>query len=68
MAASNRLLHAPLDKALEDLVPELGGEIPPGWSLRDVSALSADGHVLAGNGINPDGHPEGFRVVLPGSF
>lgn len=50
--------------ALEQLVTDQGGTIPAGWELREVRALSSDGLVVAGNGINPAGAREGFRVVL----
>ena len=50
--------------AVEQLVADQGGTIPAGWELREVRALSSDGLVVAGNGINPSGAPEGFRVLL----
>jgi uncharacterized membrane protein len=39
--------------------------VPAGWKLRQIRAISADGSTLVGNGVNPDGNPEAFRVVLP---
>jgi probable HAF family extracellular repeat protein len=36
-----------------------------GWTLTDAVALSADGRVIAGLGINPSGDREGWRVELP---
>jgi hypothetical protein len=50
--------------AVEQLVTQQGGNIPAGWELREVRALSSDGLVVAGNGINPAGAREGFRLAL----
>jgi hypothetical protein len=50
---------------LEDLLLDAGGELPDGWRLSEVRAMSADGRTFAGNGTNPEGAPEGFRVALP---
>ncbi|MFA7688121.1 MAG: hypothetical protein WCY25_09675, partial [Moheibacter sp.] len=36
-----------------------------GWVLSNATAISADGTIIVGEGINPDGHPEGWRAVLP---
>lgn len=36
-----------------------------GWTLRYVSDISADGTVIVGTGINPDGNYEAFRAVVP---
>jgi uncharacterized membrane protein len=35
-----------------------------GWILREAVAVSDDGQRIAGNGINPQGNPEGFVVIL----
>lgn len=51
--------------ALEDMLADTGRPIPDGWTLEEVRALSADGRVVVGTGINPEGHDEAFRVVLP---
>lgn len=50
---------------IEELISEQGGSVPEGWELSEVNALSDDGRTIAGNGVNPDGVPEGFIVVLP---
>lgn len=55
-------------RALEDVVLEAGGEIPDGFTLHEVRALSTDGRVLVGNGSNAAGNPEAFRVVLPAAL
>ena len=52
-------------RKLRDLVRERGSDVPEGWSLLEVRALSADGRTFAGNALNPRGEPEGFRIVLP---
>jgi len=36
-----------------------------GWQLSEVVALSRDGRVLVGNGLNPTGQREAWRAVLP---
>lgn len=36
-----------------------------GWTLTNATAISADGKVIAGNGINPDGIREGWVAVVP---
>ena len=35
-----------------------------GWNLTEATAISDDGRVIIGNGINPDGNSEAWRVVL----
>ena len=35
-----------------------------GWTLHRAWDLSDDGTVIVGDGTNPDGHPEAWRVVL----
>jgi hypothetical protein len=52
-------------RSLEDVFVEAGGELPEGFILHDVRAIADDGRVIVGNGINPSGDPEGFRIVLP---
>jgi probable HAF family extracellular repeat protein len=44
------------------LLPE--GIIPSGWSLSSVNAVSDDGTVIAGEGINPALAAEGWVAVL----
>ena len=50
---------------LARLLRQTGGRVPWGWTLREVRAMTADGRVMVGNGENPAGQPEAFRVVLP---
>lgn len=35
-----------------------------GWRLESVTVISADGRVLAGQGVNPAGEPEGWIIDL----
>jgi uncharacterized membrane protein len=52
----------PLDKVLtHDFGVNLAG-----WKLEDVTAISHNGAVIVGNGVNPDGNPEAWRVDLLG--
>jgi hypothetical protein len=50
---------------VEDILVHAGGTLPDGWQLFEIRAMSADLRTLVGNGSNPQGLPEGFRVVLP---
>jgi hypothetical protein len=36
-----------------------------GWELYAAWGISADGAVIVGNGINPDGKTEAWRAVVP---
>jgi len=36
-----------------------------GWTLQDATGISFDGQTIVGNGIDPDGNPEAWIVVLP---
>jgi hypothetical protein len=42
----------------------LGDELA-GWSLVSASAISADGSVIAGMGVNPSGKFQGWVVFIP---
>jgi uncharacterized membrane protein len=50
---------------LADLLQAAGGQLPTGFRLLEVRALSTDGRTFVGNGTNGDGAPEAFRIVLP---
>lgn len=52
---------------IADLLRDQDGELPEGWTLLEVRALSSDSRTFAGNAINPAGRPEGFRIVLQAS-
>lgn len=48
------------------LVDEYGlGRVLRGWDLNIATAISDNGRVIVGNGTNPAGNPEAWRVVLP---
>ena len=49
---------------LLDRIVDAGGQVPAGWALEEVRAVSVDGRTFAGNGLNPSGHSEAFRVVF----
>lgn len=36
-----------------------------GWTLTSANAISADGSVIVGSGINPSGYGEAWRAVVP---
>ena len=44
------------------------GVVLEGWQLHGARLISEDGNVLVGNGTNPQGEPEGWRVELCGSI
>ncbi|HVP13337.1 MAG TPA: PEP-CTERM sorting domain-containing protein [Phycisphaerae bacterium] len=46
------------------LTEELGLDLG-GWTLTYAKGISADGTVIVGTGINPNGDNEAFRAVLP---
>lgn len=50
-----------LDQGLADS----GVEVPAGWILEEAVGISADGGIVVGNGLNPEGERQGWRVVLP---
>jgi len=51
-------------QSLATFLLEAGVEVPSGWVLSELRAISADGRVLIGNGIAPNGEPTAFRVEL----
>lgn len=54
-------------RLLRDLLVERGlGEQIEGWQLTWISAISADGQTIAGQGINPTGQTEAFVASLTG--
>ncbi len=42
-----------------------GGAELAGWQLERAVAISADGQVIVGQGINPTGQREAWRITLP---
>lgn len=53
-----------LDGAVYELAELLGDALPDGFQLLEVRDLSADGRVMVGNGVNPQGAPEAFVAVV----
>jgi probable HAF family extracellular repeat protein len=52
-------------RTLTDMLSSDHGTVVAGWTLSCISAMSTDGRVLAGYGINPQGRMEGWIVRLP---
>lgn len=48
---------------LNTYLPAIGVDLT-GWTLVEAKAVSPDGRILAGWGLNPDGDPEGWIVHL----
>ena len=50
------------------------GALLTGWKLKEATGISDDGKVIVGNGVNPQGNYEAFRVTidvsasLPGDY
>ncbi|MEN8181908.1 MAG: hypothetical protein ABFS46_05170, partial [Myxococcota bacterium] len=56
------------DARLRDLQTVLETEYDirlPGWVLTAAVDISPDGLTIVGNGVNPDGNREAWRVFLP---
>lgn len=56
--------HAKGMQSLQDVLDELDVDTD-GWTLIEATGLSDDGGVIAGWGINPDGHTEAWVAVVP---
>jgi probable HAF family extracellular repeat protein len=48
----------------EWLVTECGLDLT-GWTLEDATGISADGTIIVGNGINPDGQSQAWVATIP---
>ena len=48
---------------LADVLAQTGADVA-GWELDSANAVSADGRVIVGDGVNPDGRSEGWVAVL----
>jgi uncharacterized membrane protein len=57
---SERGFRKLIDVLRADQVPGIAG-----WMLTEVTGLSADGRILAGNGTNAEGETEGWVARLP---
>jgi probable HAF family extracellular repeat protein len=49
---------------IKDMLESAGLDLN-GWTLTEAVAISADGNIFAGNGINPDGDMEGWVAAVP---
>ena len=49
---------------LEDVLAEAGLDLD-GWQLEAATSISADGHTIAGYGINPSGVREAWVTTIP---
>lgn len=49
-------------RKLSTLISGLGVDLT-GWTLETAEGISADGDVIVGNGINPDGNKEAWRLT-----
>jgi len=49
---------------VSDLIAPDGRASTAGWTLTRARGLSADGRVIVGEGINPDGAAEAWRITL----
>jgi hypothetical protein len=49
---------------LDELLAELGLDLT-GWVLESATSISADGHTIAGYGINPDGVRQAWVATIP---
>lgn len=52
-------------RSLFDILTTDGGLDLEGWSLFNVAGISDDGTVIAGTGLNPDGHYQGWIAIIP---
>ena len=50
-------------RSIEEMLVGVGSA--KGWQLTEANSISDDGRTIVGNGINPDGKPEGWVVRLP---
>jgi hypothetical protein len=50
---------------LQQLLQNAGVTSVSGWILLGATGVSADGTVIAGEGINPAKQREAFRAVVP---
>ena len=41
-----------------------GVTVPEGWTLVETTGISADGHLIVGNGTNPSGQAEGWMARI----
>jgi uncharacterized membrane protein len=54
-------------RSLKDVLEQAGADIQ-GWEIQRAVAISSDRTTIAGNGINPNGNPEGWVAKFPRGF
>lgn len=54
-------------RSVDSLLQALGVDLA-GWQLGTANAISADGRLIVGTGINPDGNSEGWIAAIPPAF
>jgi uncharacterized membrane protein len=52
-------------RPLSQALTQAGAVIPAGWTLTSVGGISAEGTVIVGSGIDPQGRVQAWRAVLP---
>ena len=53
-------------RELQQVLSDVGlGSALAGWALTEATAISDDGLVIVGGGINPSGQYEGWFAVIP---
>lgn len=53
---------------LQDVLENIYGLELPGWTLTSANDITPDGKTIIGDGINPQGQREGWRIVLPSTM
>jgi len=53
---------------LQDVLENTYGLELPGWTLTAAIDITPDGKTIIGDGINPQGQQEGWRIVLPATM
>jgi uncharacterized membrane protein len=54
-------------RSIQGMLGQLGVDLS-GWKLGSASSVSADGSVIVGSGVNPDGNTEGWVAFIPASY
>jgi probable HAF family extracellular repeat protein len=54
-------------RTVQSILKELGVDTP-GWRLESARAISADGSVITGRAVNPNGRAEAYVVQIPPSY
>ncbi len=53
-------------RSLQSVLVNAGlGQALAGWKLTEATGISANGNVIVGNGIDPQGHNQGWIVTVP---